>query len=445
MSKDKDKWLDDLRHRVNGYEQEPPQGLWDAVQTRLQQEGWTCKPRHHTAPWVLLSRRAGVAACLVGLLALSVTQLPHWQQDTTQAPMTRTTNAALPPRSTTQASAPSIAQASMAGAQTTPVVAQAAPVLAQAASTRPPSSTTSLSTAIPPIDVARTTTAESSTEEPATASVQVANATEKQQMAVAAATPSVMTRAAKHEQHTATSTHSTQAEVRYPGRQRLSLSTYTAGGTGMALNARDLGHSPVTALGPDEASWEDNPSLGMAIYNQGRAIERTLHHRLPVQVGASVSYGLTDRLDLGSGLSYTRLHSDLHEGSGNNYVQGTQNLHYVGLPITLRYTMLRFKGLEVYALGGGKADLRVAGKVRRNYILDGEERGSDTQHIHSHPLQMSARVAAGVQYCFTPALALYAEPGVAHYFHDGSSVPTIYKERPTDFTLSVGLRFCVGK
>ena len=468
MSKDKDKWLDSLRERLNNCEQEPPQGLWDDLQTRLQHEGWTRQPRRRATQWALWSRRAGVAACVAVALVLTFTHLPHWQQDIAQGPEAPTIGTVLHSRDAAQASAPSTAQASADHAQ-------AMPTNALLASTRQPSSTTGTRLAhrqytqaqaasettahtsaqsAPEGEVAMLTldeaaaqaqAAEAATGQPDDATAHTATSAQPQERAVATAAPSVMTRAIEHEGLTSASNHRAQAERHDQGGRRLSLAAYTAGSAGTQLNARDMGHSPVSALGPDEASWEDNPSLGMAIFNQGKATERTVHHRLPVRVGASVSYGLTDRLALGSGLSYTRLHSDLREGSGDNYMQGTQTLHYVGIPVTLHYTLLRLRRLELYALGGAQADLRVAGKVSRNYVLDSESRGGDTRHIQSHPLQMSARLAAGVQYRFLPTLALYAEPGVVHYFGDGSSVPTIFKERPTDFSLSLGLRLCMGK
>lgn len=59
------------------------------------------------------------------------------------------------------------------------------------------------------------------------------------------------------------------------------------------------------------------------------------------------------------------------------------------------------------------------------------------------PLQWSVSAAAGVQVNFTKNIGLYAEPGVAYYFDDGSEVETIRKEHPFNFNLQVGLRFSI--
>ena len=51
--------------------------------------------------------------------------------------------------------------------------------------------------------------------------------------------------------------------------------------------------------------------------------------------------------------------------------------------------------------------------------------------------------AAGVQYNFSNLLGLYVEPGVSYYFDNGSSVSNIYKDKPFNFNLNLGLRFTI--
>ena len=226
---------------------------------------------------------------------------------------------------------------------------------------------------------------------------------------------------------------------------RLALSAHAAGLAGSAISTRGMSGFPIASLGPDDASWLDNPALGMAVFNQGKMVERKVHHRLPVRVGVGVSYDLNSHLALGSGLTYTHLRSDLREGTAANYQKSVQSLHYMGLPVNLKYTFLRAKNLSLYAQAGALAEVRVAGKRTTQYTLDHQRSGEDTERINSHPLQMSVNLAAGAQYNITPTLALYAEPGVSHHFKDNSSVPTIYEDKPTNFSLNVGVRFCLGR
>ena len=48
-------------------------------------------------------------------------------------------------------------------------------------------------------------------------------------------------------------------------------------------------------------------------------------------------------------------------------------------------------------------------------------------------------------FAVTKLLSIYAEPGVAYYFDNKSSLRTIYQEKPFNFNLNLGLRFNLGK
>ena len=56
------------------------------------------------------------------------------------------------------------------------------------------------------------------------------------------------------------------------------------------------------------------------------------------------------------------------------------------------------------------------------------------------PVQLSVMGALGAQYNINRKVGVYVEPGIAYYFDDGSSVQTIRKENPCNFTLQAGLR-----
>ena len=63
------------------------------------------------------------------------------------------------------------------------------------------------------------------------------------------------------------------------------------------------------------------------------------------------------------------------------------------------------------------------------------------KNIVEKPVQWSLNAAIGAEVHFTPFLGLYVEPGVGYFFNDGSSISTIYKERPFNFNFEFGLRF----
>ena len=143
------------------------------------------------------------------------------------------------------------------------------------------------------------------------------------------------------------------------------------------------------------------------------------HHRQPVRFGLLLRYRLTNRWSMESGLTYTRLSSDITttEDDKNNVTE--QRINYIGLPLNLSYELWKSLNFGLYVTGGGMIEKR----------------------LDASPWQFSLNGAVGAEYKLTNYFSLYAEPGIGYYFKDGSSIPTIYQDRPLNFNLSFGLRF----
>ena len=202
---------------------------------------------------------------------------------------------------------------------------------------------------------------------------------------------------------------------------------------------------PVIATGPDDSDWENNPMLGINIFNQGKEVKTEYKHRLPVHIGVKVAYALNERLSIESGLTYTRLASDMKDGSQENYFTGEQKLNYVGIPFNVKYNIFAYKRLNLYGLAGVLAEKCVSGYVAEEYVINNATKKSETFDIDSKPLQISVNAAAGVQFNVLDNIGIYAEPGVSYHFDDGSSLQTIYKEKPLNFNLNFGVRYTIDK
>lgn len=229
------------------------------------------------------------------------------------------------------------------------------------------------------------------------------------------------------------------------GHLPMTFGLVTAGSTAASLKNTSTGFTYVTSTGPDGADWVDDPMLGIGLFNQGKEIETSIKHRLPVRIGLTAEYALSPRFSIETGVTYSLLLSDFREGSKSHYVDGKQTLHYLGIPIKAKYTLFSYKKLNLYASAGILTEKRIKGKQERSFILDYEKRETETESIHSKPIQFHVNAAAGLQFAITPRLGIYAEPGVTYSFKDGSSVATIYGEKPFNFDLNVGLRLTLGK
>lgn len=159
--------------------------------------------------------------------------------------------------------------------------------------------------------------------------------------------------------------------------------------------------------------------------------KETKHHAQPLSVGLSVGYALNHRLALTSGLLYTRAETDFIKSSGNDDIIETQKLHYIGIPISLKYKIWGNNHVQTYASAGGEADFNVKASL--------EADGLKTDATHDH-VQFSANAALGIQINALPQVGLFAEPGVKYYFNNNSPVETIFKDKPWAFNLQVGVR-----
>ncbi len=226
---------------------------------------------------------------------------------------------------------------------------------------------------------------------------------------------------------------------------KISCSMFASGGAGSVLNRHYAGEIAAGSIGVDNAVWKDDPMLGILLFNRGQDIESDVRHRFPVRAGVTVSYNLSDRLAVESGLSYTNLTSDIREGSENHYYAGQQRLHYIGMPLNLKYRILSWRRLDVYASSGILVEKCVSAKIDKEYVICHQGVGRGKEDIRDKPLQLSVGCAAGVQYNLVNLLGVYVEPGMNYYFNDGSPLQTIYKEKPLNFNFNIGLRLTFGK
>ena len=231
---------------------------------------------------------------------------------------------------------------------------------------------------------------------------------------------------------------------RHEGAARWTLSTSAMTGMG-ASSVTNSTATYVEAVGPDDVIWADNPQLGIGIFNQGKSVKTEYKHRLPVRVGLNVAYRLTDRLSVESGVSYTRLSSDMKDGTKDNYSSGSQKLDYIGVPLNVKYRALGYRRLSVYASAGLLTEKCVSGKTTHEYVISGEKKKHEAEDVAAKPWQLSVNAALGAQFDVLCNVGVYVEPGVSYYFDDRSPLSTIYKEKSLNFNLNLGVRYTIGK
>lgn len=183
--------------------------------------------------------------------------------------------------------------------------------------------------------------------------------------------------------------------------------------------------------------------------------EEEQHHYRPVSLGLSVDYPITPLWSIQTGIVYTYLHSDFKNKMGQISINTEQKLHYIGIPLIVKYNILRRHQWKAYINIGTEIDFNIYAKSvvycdRRDALSDSrhgqgtETEGIETQIKKDHA-QWSMGGAIGIEYDIIPELGLYAEPGYRYYFNNGSNIQNYFKDQPHNWSIQFGLRLNLNK
>lgn len=422
-------WKEDIHDRLGNFETDAPDGLWEAIHQRMAQTEPAQTEKRQT-PFVLqpaLRRTACAAAACLALVAgyqyfadggkETASGVKVAQGGVADIPTSRyVAKNAVAPAATVYAqtqNSPAVLQPNGRVEQTADAIAQPTQNGESAQISTPQHLNTSTSQHLNPSTSQHLNTSTSQPHNPSTS--------------LLAYTPADNSRG-RHEGAAA--------------RWTLSTSAMTGMGASSVTNSTA---TYVEAVGPDDVMWADNPQLGIGIFNQGKSVKTEYKHRLPVRVGINVAYRLTDRLSVESGVSYTRLSSDMKDGTKDNYSSGSQKLDYIGVPLNVKYRAFGYRRLSVYASAGLLTEKCVSGKTTHEYVISGEKKKHEAEDVAAKPWQLSVNAALGAQFDVLRNVGVYVEPGVSYYFDDRSPLSTIYKEKPLNFNLNLGVRYTIGK
>ena len=157
-------------------------------------------------------------------------------------------------------------------------------------------------------------------------------------------------------------------------------------------------------------------------------------HKTPVTASLIIRKLLNNKWALESGLTYTYLEtSEIQTQTNGQSFSNTYEMHYLGIPVKMVYSVVSYGDLEIYASAGGMVEKNVyAQKLNSTDNTKGK--------LDIPELQWSVEGNVGMSYKVFKQLNLFVEPGVGYYFDDKSEIFNIRKDKPLNFNLQVGLR-----
>lgn len=167
-------------------------------------------------------------------------------------------------------------------------------------------------------------------------------------------------------------------------------------------------------------------------------LETDLNHHVPFTVGVGVQCELTDRWAIETGVTYTLLRSTA-TAEGAMVYETTQQLHYVGVPISASYKFINGNRAEMYLRAGGAVERAVAGKQVQQISVMGENQGARNVAIDCQGVQLSVAAAVGAELKLSRHFGIYAEAG-AGYFFDNNQPISYRTNNPLSLTLQAGVR-----
>lgn len=420
MTMKDDKWTSELRRRMADYETPVPEGLWDSIESTL-----TDAASHESAPrrrFIMPWRYASAAAAILFIVFVSGWFLQSDSPDTPDTPDTPTHiyTSVIPCLSVTDSSITSRSVASYTRPMAWTNVQPTPTIVSQESAHNLPESTQAC-------DITDTTTA--------------ADNNPQQQSAPASSS--------RQQQHQSSSNHTLLAVTTSPkrtGRLTASIGISNRPETSSAAHGYSgliAGYSTAETT-IDKLIQADDPLCELMRNNMGKEIHTETRHHQPIKAGLSISYSLTERLSLKSGVTYAYLTSSTSSGSDNHRFETDQRLHYIGIPIGLNYSLMQSHRLSLYISAGASVEKCVSGRLDTDYINNGMVTQSDKERFRPRELQWSATVGAGIQYNLTHSIGIYAEPGVSYYFDNGSHHETFYTARPLNFNLEAGIRLNIN-
>jgi len=204
-----------------------------------------------------------------------------------------------------------------------------------------------------------------------------------------------------------------------------------------------LMNGPLETLPNDGVETSGSPVSEILSENMNQDVNTNIKHRLPIRIGLSVSYQLNDKWSVTTGLTYTKLTSDLLSGTDANLIKSEQIIKYIGVPVQVNYNIWQKGNLAAYAGAGVQIEKSISGVMNTNYIVHHQTKESTSSKIRINSLQTSLNIGVGMQYKVYKNFGLYLEPGLRYYFNDGSDVRTLYKDRPLNMNLEFGVRYFI--
>lgn len=179
-----------------------------------------------------------------------------------------------------------------------------------------------------------------------------------------------------------------------------------------------------------------------AILSRNKAAQTDVNYSVPFRMGILLNYSFTEYWGIESGLQFSNLSTKVSSESGT-ISKYTDNIYsYLGIPLMVVYTPWRIGQFSLYTSAGPIFELGVLHRVREEAYM-GNELLSRESSIYGkvNDAVWSLALNAGAQWQLGEYGGLFIQPGVSWHFPGSAGADTYYTNHPFSFDISAGVRF----
>ena len=164
-------------------------------------------------------------------------------------------------------------------------------------------------------------------------------------------------------------------------------------------------------------------------------------HKMLFSLGLLLNVPVSERLSIDCGVALTKTEKERNILNGSLTHVVKTDYDYIGVPVALKYDVIKTKNLSVYGKAGGKIDFNYAADETAETWEKGQTESSKMSYDidQTKNPQFSLSAAVGAQWLLAKHLALYLEPGYVYYINNGSS-DVYFNEKPHNFNINLGVR-----
>lgn len=126
--------------------------------------------------------------------------------------------------------------------------------------------------------------------------------------------------------------------------------------------------------------------------------------------------------------------------SDTTNIRERQKSYFVGVPLSVTYTLTRPGRLRLYATAGAGIDVPVRISSVTDYNIDNHIFYSKKSHPEMPQVQWSVNAGAGIGYELLPHVELFFSPRVTYYLPAGGNTPTLWQDKPLQIQWPLGIR-----